>query len=166
MLGAGPVWAAVLSLITVSDRMHGRSCYEMLSHMSISAATTVSEPMQMPDSVRAAPLHAPGKGLQHLALPAPPAMAAITQHPHASPIHRLRSTGALLPTSLVSPAQAERDHQLRDMYTYMTIQVHQPPIQLLHQAFPASRWSNSTPQEGHHIRILHPSCEGTPAGYR
>ena len=30
----------------------------------------------------------------------------------------------MLPTQLLTPFQAERDHATRDMYTYATIQVH------------------------------------------
>ncbi|KAK9825810.1 hypothetical protein WJX74_009582 [Apatococcus lobatus] len=62
-----------------------------------------------------------GKGMEMRALPAPEASQRITSHPFAAPLHRIR-TDNMLPTKLLTPFQAESDHNVKDTYNYMTIQ--------------------------------------------
>eukprot|EP00884_Botryococcus_braunii_P006992 jgi/Botrbrau1/16294/Bobra.0066s0063.1 len=62
-----------------------------------------------------------GKGKETLALPAPIPVQRITYHAHAAPLHKLR-TEDMLPLHLLTPFQAERDHETRDVYNYLTVQ--------------------------------------------
>jgi protein arginine N-methyltransferase 7 len=45
----------------------------------------------------------------------------ITYHPHSAPLHRIRNDD-MLPLRLLTPFQAENDHNIKDTYNYLTIQ--------------------------------------------
>jgi len=45
----------------------------------------------------------------------------IAYHPHSAPLHRIRNDD-MLPLRLLTPFQAENDHNIKDTYNYLTIQ--------------------------------------------
>ena len=53
-------------------------------------------------------------------LEAPPPVQRITYHPHAAPLHQIR-TGDVLPTRLLTPFQAESELDIKDAYMYVTV---------------------------------------------
>lgn len=62
-----------------------------------------------------------GKGREQLSLPAPGrAQDRITQLPHSAPLHVVHPADAL-PVRLLSPHQAESDHDIKDTYNFATV---------------------------------------------
>ena len=62
-----------------------------------------------------------GRGKETLCLPPPAPCERISDLAYATPLHRIK-VDDLLPTKLLTPQQAERDHHIRDTYNYVTIQ--------------------------------------------
>eukprot|EP00210_Caulerpa_lentillifera_P006726 g6428.t1 len=62
-----------------------------------------------------------GKGKQILSLPAAKPCKRITNFAYSTPLHKIK-VDDVLPNTLLTPQQAERDHHIRDTYNYVTIQ--------------------------------------------
>lgn len=62
-----------------------------------------------------------GKGMEKKALPAPGAKQRITYHEYSAPLHKVK-TEDMLPNKLLTPFQAENDHNIKDTYNYVTVQ--------------------------------------------
>ncbi|GMH43344.1 hypothetical protein BSKO_11266 [Bryopsis sp. KO-2023] len=62
-----------------------------------------------------------GKGRETLALPPALPVEQISYHPYSTPLHKIKVEG-VLPSKLLTPQQAQRDHHIRDIYNYVTIQ--------------------------------------------
>lgn len=62
-----------------------------------------------------------GRGWETRAITYPDPSQRITYHPHAAPLHRVR-TEDMLPVKLLTPFQAENDVHIKDTYNYMTVQ--------------------------------------------
>ena len=60
-----------------------------------------------------------GRGLETLALPAPDPKKKITWLPRSTAIHKIEEG---LPTSLLTPFQADNDYHVKDTYNYVTVQ--------------------------------------------
>lgn len=63
-----------------------------------------------------------GKGKEILCLPAAEPCKRITNFAYSTPLHKIK-VDDVLPNTLLTPQQAERDHHIRDTYNYVTIQV-------------------------------------------
>lgn len=62
-----------------------------------------------------------GKHMEHRAITFPEPAQRITFHPYSAPLHKVR-TEDLLPLKLLTPFQAENDHDIKDTYNFMTVQ--------------------------------------------
>lgn len=62
-----------------------------------------------------------GKGHEHRSITYPEPAQRITYHSYSAPLHKVR-TEDMLPVKLLTPFQAENDHNIKDTYNYMTVQ--------------------------------------------
>ena len=62
-----------------------------------------------------------GKAHEHRSITYPEPAQRITYHSYSAPLHKVR-TEDMLPVRLLTPFQAENDHNIKDTYNYMSVQ--------------------------------------------